>query len=121
MPKEYEEDRVTKAVLLTLESAKKPLKTEEIQKVLEEIDCPDQIKFEVINHLKNEISSKYDDVNTLDGIRVNTDEGWVLIRASNTSPIIRLTVEADDENILNNMVKRFYNKTIEFVEKIGNL
>ncbi|NVM52334.1 MAG: hypothetical protein HWN66_01440 [Candidatus Helarchaeota archaeon] len=41
MPKEYEEDRATKAILLTLESSKKPMKTEEIQKVLDEIDCPD--------------------------------------------------------------------------------
>ena len=41
MPKEYDEDKVTKAIILTLESAKKPMKTEEIQKVLEEIDCPD--------------------------------------------------------------------------------
>ncbi|MHA1275798.1 MAG: hypothetical protein ACTSQI_06625 [Candidatus Helarchaeota archaeon] len=41
MPKEYDEDKVTKAIILTLESEKKPMKTEEIQKVLDEIDCPD--------------------------------------------------------------------------------
>ncbi|MHA1131130.1 MAG: hypothetical protein ACTSRC_06250 [Candidatus Helarchaeota archaeon] len=41
MPKEYDEDKVTKAIILTLESKKKPMKTEEIQKVLDEIDCPD--------------------------------------------------------------------------------
>jgi hypothetical protein len=41
MPKEYEEDKVTKAIILTLESAKKPMTTVEIQRVLEEIDCPD--------------------------------------------------------------------------------
>lgn len=41
MPKEYEEDRVTKAIVMTLESKKRPMKTEEIQKVLDEIDCPD--------------------------------------------------------------------------------
>ena len=41
MPKEYDEDRVIKAILMTLESSKKPMTTTEIQKVLKEIDCPD--------------------------------------------------------------------------------
>jgi len=41
MSKEYEEDKVVKAIVLTLESSKKPMNTVEIQKVLEEIDCPD--------------------------------------------------------------------------------
>ncbi|NVM28153.1 MAG: hypothetical protein HWN65_04865 [Candidatus Helarchaeota archaeon] len=41
MPKEYDEDKTTKAILLTLKSAKKPMKTAEIQKVLDDIDCPD--------------------------------------------------------------------------------
>ncbi len=44
MPKEYKEDKVTEAIILTLESyssVDKPLKTAEIQKVLEELDCPD--------------------------------------------------------------------------------
>ena len=42
MPKkEFDEDKVTQAIILTLESQKKPMTTAEIQKVLDEIDCPD--------------------------------------------------------------------------------
>ncbi|MFX1293869.1 MAG: hypothetical protein ACFFD2_03270 [Promethearchaeota archaeon] len=41
MTKEYDKDRVTKAIIMTLESYKKPMTTAEIQKVLDEIDCPD--------------------------------------------------------------------------------
>ncbi len=42
MPKkEFDEDKVTRAILLTLESSKKPMTTAEIQNVLDEIDCPD--------------------------------------------------------------------------------
>lgn len=41
MPKEYSEDKVTEAILLSLESAKKPMKTEELQQILYEINCPD--------------------------------------------------------------------------------
>jgi len=39
--KEFDEDKVTQAIILTLESQKKPMTTAEIQKVLDEIDCPD--------------------------------------------------------------------------------
>jgi hypothetical protein len=44
MPKDYNEDKVTKSILLTLESyssPEKPMKTVDIQKVLDELDCPD--------------------------------------------------------------------------------
>lgn len=41
MTKEYDEDKVTEAILLTLKSAKNPMKTDELQKVLDEINCPD--------------------------------------------------------------------------------
>jgi len=43
----------------------------------------------------------------LDGIRMNFPNGWVLIRASNTSPIIRLTVEADTNEAVEEITKRF--------------
>ncbi|AGN00919.1 phosphoglucosamine mutase [Salinarchaeum sp. Harcht-Bsk1] len=34
------------------------------------------------------------DVETLDGVRVTTDDGWFLVRASGTQPLIRVTAEA---------------------------
>ena len=37
-----------------------------------------------------------DDVETLDGVRVGTDDGWFLIRASGTQPLVRITAEARD-------------------------
>lgn len=59
------------------------------------LECSDQKKFDVVERLKKEIGNKYGRVNLLDGIRVDLDKGWALIRPSNTSPIIRLTVEGE--------------------------
>ena len=37
------------------------------------------------------------DVSTMDGVRLQLEDSWVLIRPSGTEPIIRITVEAHDE------------------------
>jgi phosphoglucosamine mutase len=40
----------------------------------------------------------YADVQSLDGVRVTTENGWFLVRASGTQPLVRVTAEARDEN-----------------------
>ena len=84
----------------------------------EEIECADNIKFDVVNKLKNIIKTEFNDTNTLDGIRVNLDEGWVLIRPSNTSQIIRLTAEADNQNFLNKVIIEFKRRIEEIIEEM---
>jgi phosphomannomutase len=83
----------------------------------EEIECADDIKFDVIEQLKQELSKEYEQVNTMDGVRVDFKDGWVLIRASNTSPIIRLTAEADTIAILQGLSTRFLKKTQEMIQQ----
>jgi phosphomannomutase len=68
---------------------------------------PDDKKFIVIDNLKSKFLAEYDKVNTMDGVRVDLEHGWCLIRASNTSPVIRLTVEADDDVELGRLMKLF--------------
>jgi phosphomannomutase len=83
----------------------------------EEIECTDDVKFDVIKQLKQELTTEYEQVNTMDGVRVDFKDGWVLIRASNTSPIIRLTVEADTTAILQELSTRFLKKTQEIIQQ----
>ncbi|MBN2330669.1 MAG: phosphomannomutase/phosphoglucomutase [Candidatus Aenigmarchaeota archaeon] len=61
------------------------------------VDCADDLKFKVIESLKKKLASRYEHVNTIDGVRVDFDYGWALIRASNTGPVIRISIEAVDE------------------------
>ncbi len=77
----------------------------------EEITCADTLKFDVIRQLTQQLTQEYPHTNTLDGIRVNFEYGWVLLRASNTSPIIRLTVEADTDQHLKHLTEMFLEKT----------
>ncbi|OGV52623.1 MAG: phosphoglucosamine mutase [Lentisphaerae bacterium GWF2_44_16] len=47
---------------------------------------------QIIRHLR----AKYAQHNpvTIDGIRINFDDAWILVRSSNTEPLMRLTTEA---------------------------
>ena len=83
-----------------------------------EIECSDDTKFDVISELAKECANEYDSVNTLDGVRVSLEKGWALVRASNTSPIIRLTAEADSEKELKEITDLFEQKTRRIVELI---
>ena len=58
------------------------------------VDCPDEIKFTVIERAK-EAFRDYPLVD-IDGIRIRFEEGWGLIRASNTQPSLVLRFEARD-------------------------
>jgi len=81
-------------------------------------DCPDLVKFGVISRLQEKFSREQDRVNIMDGVRVDLDNGWGLIRASNTSPVIRVTVEADSDKDLKELVAFFedeYRNALDYV------
>lgn len=60
---------------------------------LVEIPCADATKFIVVEKVRNHLLKTYDGL-TIDGIRVQMDGGWSLIRASNTAPNLTLRFEA---------------------------
>jgi phosphoglucosamine mutase len=51
----------------------------------------------VMERIEERVAAEYDDVRTLDGVRVDFDDGWVLVRASGTQPLVRITTEARDD------------------------
>ncbi len=48
----------------------------------------------VMDRIHETVAERYDDVSTIDGVRVDVGEGWFLVRASGTQPLVRVTAEA---------------------------
>ncbi len=71
------------------------------------INCSDEIKFKVVEKVK--ISSirdfKKSDLLTIDGIRVNSQNGWWLLRASNTQAALIARAEGYSKKDLENLLE----------------
>ncbi len=63
------------------------------------VDCPDELKFEVVSRLRQRLGEGHEVV-TVDGVRVIHPDGWGLVRASNTQPLLVLRFEAQTQERL---------------------
>jgi len=63
------------------------------------VDCADDIKFDVVARVAEHFSRTHD-VITIDGARIKFENGWGLVRASNTQAILVLRFEADTNDRL---------------------
>lgn len=68
---------------------------------------PDTIKFEVIRQIGEYVQSQGYHYLDIDGIKVLYDDGWALVRASNTGPNITARFEAKTESRLAEIQKEF--------------
>jgi phosphomannomutase/phosphoglucomutase len=86
--------KTDKKLSYLLEDVPKTFITPEIR-----VDCPDKIKFKVVEKIKNELKKDYHIIG-VDGVRVKFEDGWGLVRASNTQPALVLRFEALSQNRL---------------------
>ncbi|HPI97216.1 MAG TPA: phosphomannomutase/phosphoglucomutase, partial [Synergistales bacterium] len=63
------------------------------------VDCSDEKKFEVIEQIKNEAIKDHEAI-TIDGVRIKYPEGWGLVRASNTQPVLVTRCEGKSQKAL---------------------
>ncbi|OQX56561.1 MAG: phosphomannomutase [Candidatus Cloacimonas sp. 4484_209] len=77
------------------------------------INCPDNKKFQVVKEVKNHFIKKNLPIIDVDGVRVSFTDGWGLLRASNTQPVLVLRFEANTEKAL----KRIKTTFLELLEK----
>lgn len=91
------------------------------------LECPEEKKKIVVEKLVNlfknySLSSnspiKIKSINDIDGIRVVFENGWGLVRSSNTQPVIVLRFEAKDEKSLEEYKAFFENQIKNFMKDI---
>jgi phosphomannomutase/phosphoglucomutase len=63
------------------------------------IDCPDDVKFALVERVAAYYRGKRNVID-VDGVRITFDQGWGLLRASNTQPALVMRFEAADKKLL---------------------
>ncbi|MBN1540799.1 phosphomannomutase/phosphoglucomutase [candidate division KSB1 bacterium] len=76
------------------------------------VECADSEKFAVMDALTKEFADY--ETNTLDGVRVQFENGWGLVRASNTQPVLVLRFEAETRKELQRIMRLFEDKLDRF-------
>jgi phosphomannomutase/phosphoglucomutase len=71
------------------------------------VNTTDAAKFAVMERLSKEGNFGEGTLTTIDGIRVDYPDGWGLVRPSNTSPVLTLRFEADDQTALDRIQRVF--------------
>ncbi|MGI8617731.1 MAG: phosphomannomutase/phosphoglucomutase [Gemmatimonadaceae bacterium] len=63
------------------------------------VHCDDDKKFAIVEEATRYFGDKYETID-IDGVRIQFEHGWGLIRASNTQPVMVMRFEADSEEHL---------------------
>ena len=86
------------------------------------VDCADEKKFQIVDDLKNNLKKSGVVFNDVDGIRAMNENGWWLIRASNTQPVLVARAEANSEKNLvelkNNLKKQLESCQVEIPSEL---
>jgi len=70
------------------------------------VDCPDEIKFKLVENVKqnwtgsSSVLGEQVKIIDVDGVRIQFKDGWGLLRASNTQPVLVLRIEAKTQKRL---------------------
>jgi phosphomannomutase/phosphoglucomutase len=78
------------------------------------LDCPEELKFKVAKAAKSRFPEY--PVSTLDGVRITFENGWGLVRASNTQPVLVMRFEAATPALLEDY-KQIVSARIEEIKK----
>ena len=71
-------------------SLPQPINTPELR-----FPCSEERKFEVVEEVRDRLAEAGANVSDIDGVRVLTDDGWWLLRASNTQDVLVVRCEAE--------------------------
>jgi phosphomannomutase/phosphoglucomutase len=84
------------------------------------VDCADDLKFEVVRRVTEHFRQTHS-ILDVDGVRVLFPEGWGLVRASNTQPVLVLRFEASTPELLDQYRKETEAAVAEAVKRARTL
>ncbi|NOY15129.1 MAG: phosphomannomutase/phosphoglucomutase [bacterium] len=118
----YYADNAILSLLLALEYASlHKLKFSQIYDKYNKYPQSGEINFEVddkqavIKKVKDHFGSSASQILDFDGIRLDYDDYWFNIRPSNTEPLLRLNMEANDQELL----QKHLEEVVSFLESLG--
>lgn len=97
-------------------------KTPQYVTLREEVACRNETKHKVVEKVGKRLKPAfpaYIEFSTVDGVRLTLKEGWILVRASGTEPLIRLTVEGESLKEAKEIMRKGMMLVKEFVEVKG--
>ncbi|GAU08036.1 phosphomannomutase/phosphoglucomutase [Desulfoplanes formicivorans] len=83
------------------------------------MECPEGIKFEVIRKAQTYFRQGFD-MNDVDGVRLTFKDGWALLRASNTQPVLVLRFEAESQQRLAEIRKIIETPLQTWIKELSN-
>ena len=81
------------------------------------VECPDEIKFKAVDKIVAHFRAKQDIID-IDGLRALYDDGWGLVRASNTQPALVLRFEALSEKRLHEIQNEIESVLKEIIKEL---
>lgn len=81
------------------------------------VPCNDDVKFKIVEQIKEYCKQKNYTYIDIDGVRVTFNDGWALVRASNTGPNLTARFEATTEKRVKEIKEEFVNLTNSLIEK----
>lgn len=82
-------------------------------------ECPDELKAKAVEEVARYYREKGLEVSTIDGVKAYFDDGWILVRQSNTMPQIKMTAEARTEKRLSEIVGEAENVIEETIKRLA--
>ena len=79
------------------------------------LDCADSAKFAIVDTVREHYRTRYPVID-VDGVRVQFGDGWGLIRASNTQPVLVVRFEARSQERLQEISRDVYDVLARFPE-----
>ncbi len=79
------------------------------------LDCTDERKFAIVDAVREHFAARYEVID-IDGVRVQFGDGWGLIRASNTQPVLVARFEAASKERLQAIAREVYDVLAAFPE-----